>query len=42
MGMKDWNGLEMPEEMKWVEDAQRNKMDQGSPKGMKWAKEAQK
>ena len=40
--MKDWNRPGMPEEMKRVEDAQKNKMDQGSPKGMKWAKEAQK
>ena len=31
----------MPEEMKWAEDTQRNKMGQKSPKGMKWAKEAQ-
>ena len=35
------NGLGMLEEMKWVENAQRNKMGQESPKGMKWAKEAQ-
>ena len=41
MGMKDWNGLGKLEEMKRVEHAQRNKMGQGSPKGMKWAKEAQ-
>ena len=38
--MKDWRGSRMPEEMKQAEDAQRNKMGQGSPKGMKWAKEA--
>ena len=38
--MKDWRGSRMPEEMKQAEDAQRNKMSQGSPKGMKWAKEA--
>ena len=30
MGMKDWNGPGMPEEMKRAEDAQRNKMGQGS------------
>ena len=42
MGMKDWNGLGMPEEMKWAKDAQKNKMGQGSSKVMKWAKEAQK
>ena len=35
------NGPRMPEEMKWVENAQRNKMGQESLKGMKWAKEAQ-
>ena len=28
------------EGLKWVEDAQRNKMGQGSPKGMKRAKDA--
>ena len=39
--MKDWNGLGMPDEMKWAEDAQKNKMGQGSLKAMKWAKEAQ-
>ena len=42
MGMKDWNGPGMPEEMKRAEDAKRNnKMGQGSPIRMKWAKEAQ-
>ena len=30
--MKDWNGPGMPEEMKRAEDAQKNKMGQGSPK----------
>ena len=39
MGMKDWNGPGIPKEMKRVEDAQ-NKMGQGSPKALKWAKEA--
>ena len=39
--MKDWNGPGMPMEMKQVEDVQKNKMGQGSPKVMKWAKEAQ-
>ena len=39
--MKDWNGSEMLEEMKWAEDAQMNKMGKRSPKRMKWAKEAQ-
>ena len=41
MGMKDWNGLGMPKEMKRAEDAQKNKMGQQSSKVMKWAKEAQ-
>ena len=41
MGRKDWNGPVMPEEMKRAEDAQRNKMGQGSPKGMEWTNEAQ-
>ena len=41
MGMKDWNGLGMPKEMKRAEDAQKNKMGQGSSKAMKWVKEAQ-
>ena len=41
MGMKDWNGPGMPEEMKQAEDTQRNKMGQGSLKGMKCVKEAQ-
>lgn len=41
MRMKDWNRLGMLEEMKWAEDAQRNKIGQGNHKGMKWAKEAQ-
>ena len=40
MGMKDWNGPGIPKEMKWAEDAQKNKMGQGSPKALKWAKEA--
>ena len=31
----------MPKEMKRAEDAQKNEMAQGSPKAMKWAKEAQ-
>ena len=39
--MKDWNGSGMLKEMKRAEDAQRNKMGQGSPKWMKWAEEAQ-
>ena len=39
--MKNWNGPRMPKEMKWAEDAQKNKMGQGSLKAMKWAKEAQ-
>ena len=41
MEMKDWNGPGMLVEIKQVEDAQRNKMGQGSPKWMKWAEEAQ-
>ena len=41
MGMKYWNGLGMPKEMKLAKDAQKNEMGQGSPKEMKWAKEAQ-
>ena len=41
MRMKDWNRLGMLEEMKWAEDAQRNKIGQGNHKGMKWTKEAQ-
>ena len=39
--MKDWNGPGMPEEMKRAEDAQKNKMGQGSSKVMTWANEAQ-
>ena len=36
MGMKDWNGPGMPEEMKRAEDAKRNnKMGHGSPIRMK-------
>jgi len=41
MGMKDWNRLGMPKEMKRAEDAQKNKMGQQSSKAIKWAKEAQ-
>ena len=41
MGMKDWNKPGMPKEMKQAEDAQKNKMGQGSSKVRKWAKEAQ-
>ena len=39
--MKNWNGLRLTEEMKWVVDAQKNDIGQGSPKAMKWAKGAQ-
>ena len=39
--MNDWNGLRTPKEMKQTEDAQKNKMGQGSPKAMKRVKEAQ-
>ena len=39
--MKNWNELRMPKEMKWAEDAQKNKMGQGSLRAMKWAKKAQ-
>ena len=31
----------MPKKLKRVEDAQKNKMGEGSPKAMKWAKKAQ-
>ena len=32
MGMKNWNRLGMPKEMKWVKNARRNEMDQESSK----------
>ena len=41
MGIKNWNGLRMPKERKWAEDAQMEEIGQGSPKAMEWAKEAQ-
>ena len=31
----------MPKERKWVEDAQKDEMGQGSSRAMEWAKEAQ-
>ena len=34
--MKNWNGLEMPKEIKRAEDSQKNEMGQGNPKQHKY------
>ena len=39
--IKNWNEPRMPKERKWVEDAQKDEMGQGSSRAMEWAKEAQ-
>ena len=35
------NGLRMPKERKWAEDAQNDEMGKGSLQAMEWVKEAQ-
>ena len=39
--IKNWNEPRMTKERKWVEDAQKDEMGQGSSRAMEWAKEAQ-
>ena len=35
------NGLRMPKERKWAEDAQKDEMGQGSLEAIEWVKEAE-